>query len=122
VRQPGVDAKAAITRFANTRAGTGGSKGWETSHPAPEEREYVMTAQLNATPRGQAAPPQAGDKPVKTAGPAPRNEPDIENLPPTAAGLAPDATVNPIGSLFGKIRKSLPVAASASASGQRDKP
>ena len=129
VRQTGVDARAAITRFATSRAGTGDGKGWESSHPAPEERELVMTAQLDpaararvAQLRGAGAPAPAvaaGGRPANSASQAPRNEPSPAGLPPISAGIQPSAGTSPVGSLLDKIRKSLPAGTSDAAPAQQ---
>ena len=81
--------------------------GWDVSHPAPEERAQVMTAQLDAGARLSAAPPPTSG----TAGK--RSEPDFASLPPTAAGVQTPPAANPLGSMFDKLKKSLPGAASA---------
>lgn len=111
VRQPGVDAKGAVKRFATARAGTGG-QGWDVSHPAPEERERVMTAQLEPAAR-------TGGTQATGTGAAGRGGPDFEALPPTAAGVQAAPSTHSLGSIFDKIKKSLPGAASAPA---RDPP
>ena len=133
VRQAGVDARAAIKRFAASRAHTGGGKGWDSSHPAPEERELVMNAQLDPVVRarvtqlrvggGPAPAAAAGGNPANTAGRAQRNDPNLQELPPTGAGVQASPSANPLGSLFDKIKKSLPSAASGVApTQQRDAP
>lgn len=112
VRQPGIDARGAVQRFTAARAGTaGGGTGWDVSHPAPEERAQVMTAQLDAGAR-----PSARDTATATAGPGAagkRSEPDFAALPPTAAGVQTPPAANTLGSIFDKLKKSLPGAASA---------
>jgi|APFre7841882630_1041343.scaffolds.fasta_scaffold07736_2 hypothetical protein len=118
VRQPGVDAKAAIKRFATTRAGTGSGKGWEASHPAPEEREIVMNAQLDPAARARVAQLRVGDAPspafaaggtaANSAAQTPRSEVNQEGLSPTSAGIPPITGTSSLGSLFDKIKKSVP--------------
>ena len=129
VRQTGVDAKAAIKRFATSRAGTGEGKGWESSHPAPEERELVMTAQLDPAARarvgqlraggGPAPTVAAGGTPANTPAQAPRNEPSLAGLPPIAAGFQPSVGTSPVGSILDRLRKSLPAATSDAAPAQQ---
>jgi len=120
VKQPGVDAAAAVKRFADARVGTGKGKGkgWETSHPAPEERALVMNAQLDPALRArvaqlrtgttaQAADPTA--EPVKMRGVRPA--PDLNALPPTGAGpQSPSAAAksNPLTGALDKLRSMQP--------------
>lgn len=125
VRQTGVDAKVAIKRFSASRAGTSRGNSWESSHPAPEEREIVMSAQLDPANRARVAQVSTGSAPSsvseggKSSTLAPqttRSDANLNTLPPTAAGVQPPASANPLGSLFDKIKRSLPVAASSAES------
>lgn len=118
MRQKDVDAKAAIIRFATSRAGTGAgtgaAQGWESSHPAPEERELVMTAQMDPATRARVAQLKGSSSagPVKST-PSEIRAPGIEaasvKAPPGAAGLQPAAKTQPFGALFDKLKK-LPAA------------
>jgi Zn-dependent protease with chaperone function len=130
-RQPGIDANAAVKRFAAARKGTGG-KGWDASHPAPEEREMVMTAQLNpatrarvAQMRGGAAPAPAaatGGKPVNSAARTTRSDPGTQGVPPTAAGVQAPTNANPFGALLDKIKKAVPPTEPGTAPAERREP
>jgi hypothetical protein len=114
MRQKDVDAKAAIMRFATSRAGTGTTQGWESSHPAPEERELVMTAQLDPATRARVAQLKgsSGAGAVKST-PSEIRAPGVEaasvKAPPGAAGLQPAGKTQPFGALFDKLKK-LPAA------------
>ena len=126
VRQKDVDAKAAVKRFAATRAGNGSAKGWESSHPASEERELVMSAQLDPATRARVTQLRTSGAavPVTAAGGRPdasralRDEANLNTLPPNAAGVQPSSGSNFIGSLFDKLKQSIPVAASGVAPAQ----
>jgi hypothetical protein len=122
VRQQGVDAKGAVQRFASSRSGTS-NKAWDIGHPAPEERELVMTAQLDPAKRARVAQlrggaPATADAARKSNSPAttpPRNESNLDALPPTGAGAQPAARSNPLGSFFDKIKNAVPTSASGAA-------
>jgi hypothetical protein len=120
VRQAGVDAKAAIQRFAASRTGKDEGKGWETSHPASEERELVMTAQVDPAVHSRVtrlkvgAAPQSvvgrdGSRPRTTTA-TQRKDTDPGSLPPTGAGPQAIPNANSLGSFVEKVRKSLPAA------------
>jgi predicted Zn-dependent protease len=119
VKQPGVDAAAAVKRFASARAGTGKGKGWDVSHPAPEERALVMNAQLDPALRARVAQlrtgqttAQSGDAaaaPVKMRGVQPA--PDPNALAPAGAGAqTPPAASkgNPLTTAIDKLRTMQP--------------
>jgi hypothetical protein len=119
-RQSGVDAKAAVKKFAAARAGTG-SKGWDASHPAPEERELVMNAQLDPALHARvaqlrtaagSAPPVAGAKPAPSKPRAGASQDtNLNTLPATGAGpqtAAPTTSANPLGGLLEKMRSLQP--------------
>lgn len=116
-KQNGVDAKAAVKRFATARAGTG-TKDWTASHPAPEERELVMNAQLDPALRArvaqlrtgaQTALPAADGRPAAPTGRTPSAETTAGTTPsPTATGNAAAPSANPIGGLIEKFRSLQP--------------
>jgi predicted Zn-dependent protease len=83
VKQTGVDAAAAVQRFAGARAGTGKGKGkgWDSSHPAPEERALVMNAQLDPALRARVAQSRGGQTTAQSA--------DTSAAPTKMRGLQP---------------------------------
>jgi hypothetical protein len=119
-KQPGIDAAAAVKRFASARAGTGKGMGWDVSHPAPEERALVMNAQLDPALRARVAQLRTGQTtaqstdaaaapPAKMRGLQPPA--DLNALPPTGAGPqapAPAAKGNPFSSAIDKLRSMQP--------------
>jgi len=120
VKQPGIDAAAAVKRFASARAGTSKGKGWDVSHPAPEERALVMNAQLDPALRARVAQLRTGQTTAQStdAGAAPATKmrsvqpaPDVNALPPTGAGPQPApvaAKSNPFTSAIDKLRSMQP--------------
>ncbi len=122
-RMPGVDAKAAVQRFINQRQGTASEKGWGASHPAPEERELVMTAQIDPAKRARVAQLKTGatataaaDAGVKPAAITTQST-NLDHLPPTAAGAAEPANkANPLSGLLGRVKRALPSGAASAAS------
>ena len=130
VRLNGIDAKAAVKKFATARAGTG-NKGWDATHPAPEERELVMNAQLDPAVRTRVAQLRTGSPqnatPPKAAAPGARTPAAAETTPNAAQangtsaqnGVAPATTGNPLGGLVDKLRSLQPPGgAQPSAAGQ----
>ena len=121
MRLNGVDAKAAVKKFAAARAGTG-KTGWDASHPAPEERELVMNAQIDPAVRTRVAQlrtgaPQNTAQP-KAAAPTARTPAPAEANPtaaqatgaPPPNGAAPSTSSNPLGGLVDKLRSLQPPA------------
>jgi Peptidase family M48 len=120
VRQKDVNAEASIARFATARAGTatGKGKGWDSSHPAPEERERVMKAQLDPDRRVRATQPRTegaqsgvaagGGKASRSEARARRDDSSLASLPADAATAQPQATPKALGALLDKVKKSLP--------------
>lgn len=118
---PGVDAAAAVKRFAGARVGTGSGTGkgkgtgWDASHPAPEERALVMNAQLDPALRARVAQLRTGGgQPTAqstdpTAAPTKMRGIDPGRDSGAATGTAPAATPattkgNPLGSAIDKLR------------------
>ncbi len=121
-RMPGVDAKAAVQRFVNERQGTASEKGWGASHPAPEERELVMTAQIDPAKRARVAQLKTGatataEAPGKTPAIATQST-NLDQLPPTSAGVAEpqQGKANPLGGLLSRVKRALPSGAASAAS------
>ncbi len=121
-RMPGVDAKTAVQRFINQRQGTASEKGWGASHPAPQERELVMTAQIDPAKRARVAQLKTGATATADAGgktPAIATQStNLDHLPPTAAGAAEPANkANPLSGLLSRVKRALPSGAASAAHG-----
>lgn len=124
VKQPGIDAAAAVKRFATARVGNDTAKekgkGWDASHPAPEERALVMNAQLDPALRARVAQLHAGagQTTAQSAEPAAPNKmrglapaPNLDTLPATGAGLQPapaGSKGNPFTNALDKLRAMQP--------------
>jgi predicted Zn-dependent protease len=121
VKQPGIDAAAAVKRFASARAGTGKGKGWDVSHPAPEERALVMNAQLDPALRARVAQLRTGGgqttaqsadptaAPTKMRGLQPAPSPSTLTATEAAPQNPPAAAKgNPLSSAIDKLRSMQP--------------
>jgi predicted Zn-dependent protease len=117
-KQPGVDAAAAVNRFAAARAGTAKVKGWDSSHPAPEERALVMNAQLDPALRARVAQLRTGQTTAQSTDPtAPPTK--MRGMQPAPGPTAPAQTDgapqtltapkgNPFSNAFDKLRSMQP--------------
>jgi hypothetical protein len=133
MREPGVDAKGAVNRFVKPRQGTGSadSRSWDASHPAAEERELVMTAQIDPAMRSRVASLKTGNAKAPAAGTAAATNPSSRRsgetpsrTPTPAEAPAPAAPTeatntapssNPIGSFMDRVKRALPAPASGAA-------
>ena len=121
-RLRGVDARAAVKRFAAARTGTPSGKGWDTSHPPPQEREMVMMAQIDPSrraavealkPRRTGSSRQPSGRTVSEA-----TSGGSTTSPPPVAEPAPTPGTNPVTNLFERVKRSLPAGSAPSPGGQ----
>jgi hypothetical protein len=122
-RTPGIDARAALKAYEARKPLTT-PESWDTSHPSHEERQFVMTVQLDPAQREQAiqrnksgggprTPPLTGNAPA-----AAPTTPGGATTPAVApATAAPESGGGGIKGLFESIKRAVPSPASAPAGG-----